>query len=505
MLKYIRGLVLCLVVLIELAYVPPTYAASANIVMTQIQAGGVGAALEEIVVLYNNSAEDVNISDWCLKNKSNLTFVCFQHEALKTVYLPAYKYATIGSYSLATTLNFYDFSYLYLPINQSSGNIVGGSDTITLVDGYDIKIDSHNWQTSLVGGMVLERQVSSLLPLTYQDTDQVSDWHITSPLFIPDNGIEIRDADPDACPNIEGYQAVVPEGLEIGGSGNCREKLYSLRLWEIMPNASGSDMGKEFIEIYNPNNLDIDLSRYQLLIGQTLEKIYPFPAGSHISAHSYLSFTNAEVGFSLLNTSSRVQLQGEGDVVDESPAYLDPDEDTSWGIVDGMWQYTNHPTPGSDNLSLGDLGGEESPESENETTSSLKPCNENQYRSPETNRCRNLETATTKTQTPCKDGQYRSEETNRCRNIAIASDEPAPCKEGQERNPETNRCRTIKVVSQADYGVLGATTSKEANNWYIWLAIGGIILLALGYSVWEWRFEIGKLFHKLAGFVRIRK
>jgi hypothetical protein len=505
MLKYIPGLILMLVILIELAYVSPTYAASANVVLTQIQAGGVGASVEEMIVLYNNSPDEVNISDWCLRNKSNASFACFSHPDGYAVYLPAYSFATVASHPLATSINFSEFSILYTPTNQSSGNIVGGSDTISLFDETGAVVDSHSWTTSLIGGMLFARTLSPHSPIDYLDTDQVSDWHIESPSFIPDDQTELREGDPDACPNIDGYQSIVSEGLEIGPDGGCHEKLYSLRLWEILPNASGSDSGKEFIEIYNPNDRSIDLSRYELLIGQDLENTYVFPTGSSIPAFSYLSFTNTELGFSLLNSSSRVQFRGDGEIVDESPAYQDPDEDTAWAIVDGSWQYTNRLTPGQENLPSGESTESSRAVGEKEVTSSLKPCNENQYRSPETNRCRSIETTAVKAQTPCKDGQYRSEETNRCRNIAAADTGLAPCEKGQERNPDTNRCRNIKAMPVADYGVLGATTSTSGTNWYIWLAIGGVLLLALAYIIWEWRYEIGKLLSKLRGFVRIRK
>jgi hypothetical protein len=504
MLKYIRGLVLCLVILIGVAYVPPTYAASADIVITQIQAGGVGVAFEEIVVLYNNSLDDVNISDWCVTNKSNIAFACFDHDASEKVVLPANSFATIASHNLAATLGFYEFSILYSVTNQSSGSIVGGSDTISLVSNHGEVIDSHSWTTSLVGGMLFVRSPSFGPPLTYFDNDQSSDWRIESPSFIPDSQVVVRDADPDICPNIDGNQFEVPGGMKVGNNGDCLENLLALKLSEILPNVSGSDVGKEFIEIYNPNDTSVDLERYGLRIGQSFENTYLFPEGTSIAPYSYLVFTNTELGYNLLNTSSRVLLWGDGETLDESPSYEDPDEDTSWAVIEGSWQYTNNPTPNAEN------GASRSPgELTNNGTkrgaSNLKPCNENQYRSPETNRCRNLETAKTNVRVPCKDGQYRSEETNRCRNLAVSSEVPTPCKEGQERNPETNRCRTMKAMSSVDYGVLGATTSNQTDQLYIGLVIGGILLCAVAYAVWEWRFELTKLYRKLVGFVRIRK
>ncbi len=70
----------------------------------------------------------------------------------------------------------------------------------------------------------------------------------------------------------------------------------------------------------------------------------------------------------------------------------------------------------------------------------LKPCpQENQERNPETNRCRSTET---KTLTPCLEGQERNPETNRCRSINSGPNY-VPCGPNQERNPQTNRCRTV--------------------------------------------------------------
>lgn len=503
MLKYIPGLILLLAVLTELAYVSPTYAASANVMMIQVQARGVGAATQELVVLYNNSPDDIDVSDWCLKNKSNISFACFTHDPMTRVYLPSHRHATIATQGFVDTQGPMEFSIIYAPTNQSSGSIVGGSDTISLINKQGTVIDAHSWTTSLIGGTLFMRQLSPTSPMDYIDTDQVSDWYVTSSPFLAGDATELREADPDVCPNVEGYQSEVPEGMQVRSTGECRGYIYALRLSEILANASGSDTGKEFIEIYNPNDRDVDLAWYELRIGQNLEKSYTFPVGSSIAAHSYRAFTNADIPFSLLNTSSRVELRGDGESLDEAVPYLDPDEDVAWAVVDGLWQYTDALTPGIENLAFGQ--GVIATAEPVEKTSTLKPCEENQYRSPETNRCRNSATASVKTQVPCKDGQYRSEETNRCRTIASASEGPAPCKEGQERNLETNRCRTIKAVSNADYGVLGATTSNQKDQLYIWLAIGGIVLCALAYAVWEWWFEISRFFRRLVGFVRIRK
>ena len=475
---YIFGSILVLAILAVGAYVPPTYATSAPVVLIQIQAGAAGAALQEIVVLYNNSSEEVDITGWCLQNKSSIKFACFSGDTPEeAIYLPAHSTASVSSTALSMYFEGYDFSLTYAVTNQSSGSIVGGNDTISLLDAAGEVVDRHSWTTSLVAGMLFERVVGTVDPFVYHDTDQASDWQITYLMRMPEDMTEVRTREIDD--NIE----------------PAAQLFFS----ELLPNAVGSDVGQEFIELFNPNDKDVDLGRYTVWVGPEFDKNYQFPTGAVIPAHSYRSFTNQEIGYSLLNTSSRVRLSVGDEIIDETPLYTDPADGQAWVLIEGNWQYTSTPTPGESNSASG-VAAQEADE-----VNAVKPCAANQYRNEETNRCRLIAVAQT-TPAPCKDNQYRSEETNRCRNIATETG-PAPCAEGQERNPETNRCRNIKAIAMADYGVLGAQTKTNAGPWYLWAAVGGIILLILGYAVWEWRYEIGKLLQRMKGvvFARFRK
>jgi len=295
--------------------------------------------------------------------------------------------------------------------------------------------------------------------------------------------------------------------------------LLPIKITEMLPNVSGSDEGSEYIEFYNPNNIEVDLSNYVFYIGSDSLNFYSFPPGSRIGASKYLSFSNSEIKFTLLNSSSSVHLRSlDGFMIDESPTYNDPDDDMAWALIDGAWQYTNQPTPSDVNLL--------SLMSDNISTvsaSSLQPCAANQYRSLETNRCRLLVT-TANAVTACRDGQYRSEETNRCRNIVsdvssllpcaegqernpatnrcrsvgtvLGASNLAPCKPGQERNPETNRCRNIVKMPLAEY--TPEQTIESFKNDYVWWSMIGVGAVAIGYGLWEWRFEMIKLFRKIS-------
>ncbi len=463
MLKKICGLFLGLVVCIGSACVTPTHASSASsVIITHIQAGGVGAAREEFVVLYNTTADVIDISGWCLANKYEVTFFCFNSE--NTGYsLSGYSHAVIASEDIFETAPglFEIPPYTYTVTNQSSGSIVGSSETLTIVDANKTSIDVKSWTSSLASGKMWARQVLLEEPRMYAILGGEADWTVETSGGIPLNEV------------VE-YEKILPEDPGIDDS------ILSPVISELLPNPEGTDTGSEFIELYNPNqDHAVELANYTFRVGKSLEKTYTFPEDTALAPQGYRAFTNEEISFTLLNSTSSVQLYYNEVSVGEVVLYNEPASGMAWAYIGDSWVYTSTPTPNKQNLYT--VLQQES------DSSLLKPCAANQYRSPETNRCRSIETSQT-TLTPCKENQYRSSETNRCRNI-VQDDGPAPCKEGQERNPETNRCRNIVAMTQVGQGVKGAETVSEGVNWYLWLGIAGVVVAVLSYALWEWREE----------------
>ncbi|MFZ1301688.1 MAG: lamin tail domain-containing protein [Candidatus Microsaccharimonas sp.] len=496
MLKKCYGLFLGLVVLASSACVTPTHASSASILITNVRAGGSLGATEESVVLYNNSSFEVVMNDWCLTNKAQLVFACVRPHTEEQVILPAYSYATIVS-SMAKTNVLPDFyTAVYEPANHSSGAIVASADTISLIDDTGQLVDQFTWATSVASNQQWERTKLGILPDFYIDTNSTSDWQKLNYIGLPASGVEYRNVVVEEPPETgepeipsEPIDPVIPDPAEPQPEPL---PLLSLVITEILPNAVGSDTGNEFIEIYNPNQQDtMALAGYKLAIGPSLEKSITLP-NITLQPQEYRTFTNAELGYSLLNSSSKVALfDSIGLIVSETPVYTSPPEGRSWALIEGGWYYTS-PTPGAQNI-LSDSEDDDVENDTNQDTSAvsvLKPCAANQYRSLETNRCRLLTSSVASKPTQCKVGQERNPETNRCRAIASSAGSAA-CKEGQERNPETNRCRNIKKLSTADFGVKGATIKQQSGmGWYMWAAIGGVVALIVGYAVWEWRQEL---------------
>lgn len=322
----------------------------------------------------------------------------------------------------------------------------------------------------------------------------------------------------DECMNLPDAQQIVPPGYRANG-GNCELDLLPLQVTELLPNATGVDAGKEYIELYNPTDRVADLAFYAVYVGLNGEKSYPFPAGNVLGPGEFKIFYDTDIPFTLANTAGRVGVGGvDGTLLMQTDAYANAGDDYAWAYVNGTWQYTNQPTPGSANLAFLE------PTEELTSTVATASCPGGKYRHPLTNRCRNIESdasvlasceadqyrnpdtgrcrkiATAASLAPCKDGQYRSEETNRCRNVETASAQLAACKEGQERNPDTNRCRnqTPSAIPNAAFAV--EPVKEGAKGFVGWLALGGVTTLALGYAGWEWRREIAE---KIKGIGRV--
>ncbi|MCX6728323.1 MAG: lamin tail domain-containing protein [Candidatus Saccharibacteria bacterium] len=575
---YVVGL-LFFSLLLTLVLMQPAHAISPNIVISQLQLGSVASASNEFIELYNNSTSDSEVTNWCLYYASagstqiGNKMTCFTPDNENThLYIPGrtFSFAISNQLSIYQTSLGSDFKF--------SAALSGTAGHVRLIDSGGLEVDKIGWGSTAVSaeglkpavvpatGKVLSRKIiaGNLL----QDTDINSDdieaifpktsysygsIYEVQDVCINISGIQTSipigytvDATDncipppvDICPNLDGLQTAVPDQYWQDVKGNCQKDsclnitgvqqklpdgmkysddgllcildLLPLQITELLPNPIGSDEGNEFIEIYNPNSSSVNLSEYKLMVGVSAEK-YNFPAGSIINPNQYMSFSNDDIKFTLVNTTSSVKLVSSDDQqVYESSTYFSPEDGSAWSLIDGSWQYTNQPTPNEVNrVSLIEPGsGAIEPDG-------LMPCAANQYRSPETNRCRLFVTSVS-TLAACKDGQYRSEETNRCRSIASDVGQLMPCAEGQERNPATNRCRSVSAVLGANNltpckagqernaetnrcrNIVGTIPSagyapeqanESSNNSILMWSLISVGAIAICYGIWEWRQEI---------------
>ena len=121
---------------------------------------------------------------------------------------------------------------------------------------------------------------------------------------------------------------------------------------EVLPNPAPpqTDTDDEFIELYNSNDKDFDLSGFVLQAGTTTPHKYTFPAGTLIGAKKFEAFFSADTGLSLSNSNGQVSLlDPSGNVLGQTDVYGTAKDDYSWVSADGLWQWSTSPTPNAVN------------------------------------------------------------------------------------------------------------------------------------------------------------
>lgn len=388
------------------------------------------------------------------------------------------KQGATGAY-IDTGNNNADFVDSALRVQYSIGSIV---------EIEDVCQNLPEIQTLVPGGMILNSEGNCIAEQVDICTNIGGDQLIlTEGMEVDDNG----NCHQDVCLNLPGFQGDTPVGYK-GSSQDfiCGIDLLPLRVTELLPNPDGDDKNNEFIELYNPNDVAVDLTYHVFHLSGDYTKTYSFPIGSIIEPKGYVAIYNNDISFTLTNTINSLRLRSLDNLhIYDVQEYSNAESGQAWALINGTWQYTNTPTPGAENLPS-------SYEQELMTVALLTDCGEGRERNPLTKRCRNMVSATKSAQKPCRDDQYRSEETGRCRSISLASARK-PCKDSQYRSEETGRCRNIQADSVPSAGFAVQPVKETGMAFVGWWALGGVALLAGGYGVWEWRREITSFVNKI--------
>ncbi len=552
MIKSLLGVSGVFAVLGLLMLVSQVAQAAGNPVIYQLQVGATGFTNKEYISVYNNSPAAVDTTGWCLKygatTEDSANLGCLiAPDAHTKLWLPAHGYLVAASSAFKV-----DYPASVFDITFASGSIAGKDRYIRLLDAGGVEIDRLGWGGGTAEGTAAANPVSpgilqrvSIGETTLKDTnDNLDDFgQVAVPVLVSSSVYEVI-VQTDICINIDGLQTQLPAGYLKDAAGNCQADLCfniddlqtsipagyessdgencnviplenaTLYITELLPNATSYDAGNEFIEIYNPNNRPISLKGYILQSGPDYSKSYPLP-DQIIGSGAYQAFSDTQTGLVLPNSSASVRLVApNGEAVSLAASYEQPIENNAWALIDGVWQYTNQPTPANANLPM--LINTPDEEDISNNIVSFAPCRQDQERNHDTNRCRLIQLAALNL-TACKIGQERNPETNRCRSIGASDSELVPCKADQERNPETNRCRAIiqtaSSLTPCDEGqernpetnrcrksagggsVAGIAQVRDlpsgsvGNNPRL-LLVTLAVIAALGYAFYEWRHEV---------------
>lgn len=543
--KILRSLCAFLLFLTISGSAVPVAASSsvASVVIAQVQTGASVSASQEYISLYNNTAQDINVTGWCLFYNTSMTKPgCIAaSNSDTTVWLQAHSYTTFASTQFVVAHS----GFVPQAHPAFSGGLSDNGGLLTLLDSEGIIQDQFSWSSKAAPDMIYQRATTD--SVTLQDTDNDGADFAQTILTIPSNlGLYEQAIARDLCPNIPDVQTILPEGFLRDDAGDCWQDMCpnlpnlqtslpanyelqsgacnlipledaALEISELLPNATGYDTGNEFVELYNPLDRPVQLAGYTLQLGPSFTKMYTFSNGS-IDPNQYSVFSDTTLGIPLPNTSANLRLIApNGAVVSTTDNYTDPADDVSWALIEGRWQYTDMPTPGGVNimqvaqtlaispsvasaLKPCPAGKYRNPTTNRcrnlqAATSSLQPCAANQYRSPETNRCRNVATLAGTSLTPCQPGQERNPTTNRCKKTGATASSLQPCGAGKERNPDTNRCRNVLSASSAN--TKPPETMDDDSHTINVVIVASVLCVIFGYAIYEYRYDLQNAYLRL--------
>ena len=299
-------------------------------------------------------------------------------------------------------------------------------------------------------------------------------------------------------------------------------KCEGLKLSEI-----ASNVDEQFIEIINSGEKTVITTGCKLTIGDSgvRENI----GNIELNPGEFLTIKIKNTKLKLPKTKGKVYLLDEAGSKIDFAEYEKLVKSSSWSLIDDEWMQTFMITENSENIfkeypdcqsgyernvlgkcvkiaiptveSSCPVGQYRHPETRRcrkiEAAKTITPCKDGYYRSEETGRCRSIASAAAKTLKPCPEGQFRNSSTGRCKKIASTDDIAKECPEGFERNSQTKRCRKIKSANMPTVGSATAEVKQVAGATWGWCVFGGVSLLAVGYGVWQWRWEISQFVRKI--------
>ena len=350
--------------------------------------------------------------------------------------------------------------------------------------------------------------------------------------FIDENIIDSKNNSTDFL-SIKGFdsQEIVPYSRPSckkpesnPGSKSPREpnKCEGLKLSEI-----ASNVDEQFIEIVNSGEKTVITTGCKLTVGDV--GVHENIGGIELNPGEFLTIKIKNTKLKLPKTKGKVYLLDEASSEIDVAEYSSMPKGASWGLVDDEWIKTFAITEGAANIfkeyldcqngyernALGrcvkiaispvevscPAGQYRHSETRRcrkiEAAKTIAPCRDGYYRSEETGRCRSIASVAAKTLKPCPEGQFRNSSTGRCKKIASTDDMAKECPEGFERNPQTKRCRKIKSANMPTVGSAAAEVKQIAGATWGWWVFGGVSLLAVGYGVWQWRWEISQFVRKI--------
>ncbi|MFH1582326.1 MAG: lamin tail domain-containing protein [bacterium] len=119
---------------------------------------------------------------------------------------------------------------------------------------------------------------------------------------------------------------------------------------ELLPSPEGPDTENEWIELFNKNDFEVDLSNWQIIDVEGTTKIFTFPLGKIIDAKGYIVLYRRETQITLNNSKDGLKLLNPlGETID-SVIYENAENKKSLSLIKDYWIWNTKLTPGDKNI-----------------------------------------------------------------------------------------------------------------------------------------------------------
>jgi hypothetical protein len=348
-------------------FTPTTFVhASQNqpgLLIAEVQSGSATSASDEFIELYNASDQGIDLSKYKIEyfSATSTNFNTPSRSiAMSSTLYPGGRYLLASTNYLAEKA---DVSFS--PTLAKTG---GHLRVVSTQDGQTFVHDLLGWGSATMpetspaaapnSGESLQRKLNA--DGTYQDTDNNTQDFATTAMPTPESvnpqpptpEPEPVPVDPAPAPTPDPEPQPEPDPSPAPEQNEPDQPVLPLLITELLPNPGSpkADAADEFVELYNPNDVSIDLANYRIETGSDYS--YHFVFGSQtIEPHQYLVLTSSETNLTLSNSGGRARiLHPDGSILFETSPYSQADDDMAWVLIGGSWQWSTTPTPGQANI-----------------------------------------------------------------------------------------------------------------------------------------------------------
>lgn len=306
--------------------IPPAQAAdSLDITINEIAWMGTEVHYnDEWIELYNKTATAVNLNDWTLKAADGTPEI----KLAGTV--PAKGFYLLERTDDNTVPNI-SADQIYIGPLENKG------ENLELYDNFGNLIDSVNCGSGWFAGDNETKQTMERM--------EIANWHNSqspggtpkaknsiTPESLPD---ELIEEEPQSLPQDEQKPQIYPTGVVIN---------------EVLPSPEGSDAENEWIEIFNQNIFEVNLSDWKIVDVVGSIKTYTFSKETKISPKGFLVFFRPLTKITLNNSGDGLKLLQPNEEILDSLNYNKAPQNQSFNRTESGWVWSNTLTPGSANI-----------------------------------------------------------------------------------------------------------------------------------------------------------